>query len=59
MTAQVFRRPKPGEELLATGRLDDHIGRKYLSSTALYSREGDLLGRAEQIWIEVEIADFV
>lgn len=58
MTAEVLRRPRPGERLLATGRLDRHEGRKYFASTALYSRDGEMLGRAEQTWIEIEIADF-
>ena len=58
MTGQVLRRPRPGEHLYATGRLDEHTGRKFLTSTALYTRDGELLGRAEQTWIEVDIADF-
>ena len=58
MTAEVLRRPRPGEDLLATGRLDDHTGRKFLTATALYTRDGELLGRAEQTWIEIAIADF-
>ncbi len=58
MTGEVLRRPRPGEELLATGRLHDHTGRKFLTATALYTRDGELLGRAEQTWIQVEIADF-
>ncbi|MGH8941171.1 MAG: hypothetical protein ACRDV2_17765, partial [Actinomycetes bacterium] len=57
MTAQVIRLPRVGEELLATGRLDEHDGRKFLSSTALYTRDGELLGRAEQTWIEMKTAD--
>lgn len=58
MTGQVLRRPRPGEELFATGRLDEETGRKFLTSTALYTRDGELIGRAEQTWIEIEIADF-
>jgi hypothetical protein len=58
MTGQVARRPRPGEDLLATGQLDEHTGRKFFTSTALYTRDGELLGRAEQTWIEVKIADF-
>ncbi len=58
MTGQVLRRPRPGEDLLATGRLDETAGRKYLTSTALYTRDGELLGRAEQVWITVDVADF-
>ena len=59
MTGQVLRRPRPGEELFATGRLDEHTGRKFLTSTALYTRDGELIGRAEQTWIQIDIADFV
>jgi hypothetical protein len=58
MTGQVLRRPRPGEDLLATGRLDETEGRKYLTSTALYTRDGELLGRAEQVWITIDVADF-
>ncbi len=58
MTAQVLRRPRPGEDLFATGRLDEQAGRKYLTSTALYARDGELLGRAEQVWLKIEVADF-
>jgi hypothetical protein len=58
MTGHVLRRPRPGEKLLATGRLDAQEGRKYLASTALYAIGGELLGRAEQTWIQVDVADF-
>jgi len=58
MTGQVLRRPRPGDDLFATGQLDEHTGRKFLTSTALYTRDGELLGRAEQTWIEIEIDDF-
>ena len=51
MTAQVFRRPRAGEDLYATGRLDERDGRKFHTSTALYTPDGELLGRAEQTWI--------
>ena len=58
MTAQVLRRPRPSEGLLVTGRLDAHESRKHLTSTALYTREGELLGRAEQTWIDVDVSEF-
>lgn len=58
MTAEVFRRPSPGEPLLVTGRIDDQDGRKFFTATALYTREGELLGRAEHTWIEIKVADF-
>jgi hypothetical protein len=58
MTAEVLRRPRPDEDLLATGRLDEHVGRKFFTSTALYTPAGELLGRAEQTWIQIELAEF-
>ena len=58
MTAEVLRRPRPGEDLLSTGRLDEHVGRKFFTSTALYTHDGEMLGRAEQTWIEIELAEF-
>ena len=58
MTGQILRRPRPGEDLRATGRLDETAGRKYLTSTALYTHDGELLGRAEQVWIKIDVADF-
>jgi hypothetical protein len=51
MTAEVLRFPVADEPLLATGRFDGKDGRKIYASTALYTREGELLGRAEQTWI--------
>jgi hypothetical protein len=53
MTATVERLPKPGETLLATGWLRASDGRKRLTSTALYTEDGALVGRSEQVWISV------
>lgn len=53
MTGQVLRRPTVGESLVATGRLVQRDGRKFRTSTALYTPGGELLGRSEQTWIEV------
>ncbi len=58
MTAIVHRRPQAGEPCIAVGRLDEHIGRKFLTDTALYTVEGELLGHAEQLWIEIDLANF-
>ncbi|NRQ48329.1 hypothetical protein [Aeromicrobium stalagmiti] len=58
MTAEVVRAPRAGEPLLAAGELDERDGRKFLTSTALYTPDGELLGRAEQVWIEVDPAGF-
>lgn len=53
MTAQVHRLPRVGEPCLAVGALSATEGRKFFTDTALYSVDGELLGRAEQIWIQV------
>jgi len=53
MTGEVLRPPSAHEPLLSTGRFDGEDGRKVYASTALYTREGELLGRAEQTWIAV------
>jgi len=58
MTAQVNRRVRPGEPCIAVGHLETHEGRKFLTDTALYTEDGELLGRAEQTWIQIDIAAF-
>ncbi|MEV7398735.1 hypothetical protein [Aeromicrobium sp. NPDC092404] len=58
MTAQVLRRPRAGEPCVAVGRLHAQDGRKFLAETALYAEGGELLGRGEQTWIEVDPATF-
>jgi hypothetical protein len=58
MTAEVLRPPRAGEPLVATGDLSARDGRKFFASTALYSEAGDLLGRAEQVWIEIDVTTF-
>jgi hypothetical protein len=58
MTAEVRRRPAAGETLLASGLLRERDGRKFRTATALHTLDGELLGRAEQVWIEVDPARF-
>lgn len=58
MTAEVLRPITPGETYHAVGHLHHRDGRKFFTDTALYTPTGDLLGRAEQIWIEIDIANF-
>jgi hypothetical protein len=53
MTAQVNRVPEADETLLATGWRRGKDGRKQFTSTALYTEDGDLVGRSEQIWLAV------
>ncbi|MGJ9421317.1 hypothetical protein [Aeromicrobium sp. CF3.5] len=57
MTAQVLRIPEIGESCTVTGVLDRQEGRKFLTSTALHA-DGELLARAEQVWIEIDPAAF-
>jgi hypothetical protein len=53
MTAQLSSQVEAGESLHASGRLDDRQGRKFFTSTALHRPDGTLVGRSEQVWIEV------
>ncbi|MCW2830050.1 MAG: hypothetical protein JWP31_742 [Aeromicrobium sp.] len=53
MTAEVVRRPRAGEPHVAVGQLSGRDGRKFFTDTALYTEGGELLGRAEQVWITV------
>lgn len=58
MTASVLHHPEPGSTLHAVGQLARRDGRKFFTSTALYTADGELVGRSEQVWIEIDIADF-
>ena len=58
MTAQVVRPPQAGEPLLSVGELEAREGRKFMTASALYTTGGELLGRAEQIWIQVDPGTF-
>lgn len=57
MTAQVFSSPEVGRTYHCVGRLAGHEGRKFFTQTGLYTPEGELVGRAEQVWIEINMAD--
>jgi len=58
MTAEVYRLPLVGEACLSVGGLRRIERRKFFTSTALYTVGGELLGRAEQIWIGIDLKDF-
>jgi len=58
MTSEVLRRPLVGEPCLSVGGLQRTEGRKFFTNTALYTVEGELLGRAEQIWISIDLKNF-
>lgn len=58
MTAEVLQPVEAGQTLHAVGELHTREGRKFHTSTALHSVDGELIGRAEQIWFEVDLAGF-
>lgn len=58
MTAAVERVPRAGEPCVVVGRLDSTDERRSSTSTALYGADGDLLARAEAVWIRVDPAVF-
>ncbi|GGU05783.1 hypothetical protein [Actinomadura citrea] len=58
MTAQVMDVPEAGERCVVMGLARSREGRKMHAATALYGADGRLLGRAEQIWIEVDPETF-
>ncbi|MFI0357369.1 hypothetical protein [Actinomadura sp. 9N407] len=58
MTAQVTEVPEAGERCVVMGLARSREGRKLHAATAAYGADGRLLGRAEQIWIEVDAAHF-
>lgn len=58
MTAEVSRLPLVGEPCLSIGGLQRVDRRKFFTNTALYSLDGELLGRAEQIWIGIDLKSF-
>ncbi len=58
ITAEVLRWPEPEHTTVVTGRLEATEGRRSWTSSALWSADGELLARAEQIWFAVDAATF-
>jgi hypothetical protein len=54
MTARVAALPEAGEQCVVMGLARSREGRKLHAAAAAYGADGRLLGRAEQIWIEVD-----
>ena len=54
MTARVWRVPSPGEELVVTAWKRGEDGRRTRSASTLHSAGGEMLGRAETVWIAVD-----
>jgi len=58
MTVEVLRSPRPDATHVITGRLDDERGRLSRTSSAVWTADGELLARAEAVWVEVDPAQF-
>ena len=58
MTATCDALPRIGEDYVVVGRLLDIQRRKTYTAAALYDVDGQLLARAEHIWIAVDPATF-
>jgi hypothetical protein len=53
MTGSVSAPPHLDEDAIVVGQFHAREGRKMLTSTAIYSTDGALMARAEQVWISV------
>jgi hypothetical protein len=58
MTAAVHRLPEIGRPVVIVGELYETEGRKTQTGTAAYDENNRLVGRAEQVWIEVDPGSF-
>jgi hypothetical protein len=58
MTAEVFHNPTASETYKAIGLLRRREGRKFETATALYDEADQLIGRAEQVWIQIDLEKF-
>lgn len=56
MTARILRTPSVGEECVVVGNLRELAGRKAFTASALYDADGELLGFAEAVWLQVDPA---
>lgn len=58
MTAELVRRPAIGEPCVVVGALREVERRKNFTATTIYGSDGDVVGRAEQTWITIDIGAF-
>jgi hypothetical protein len=56
MTAVVHAVPEPGTTTVVTARQTGAQGRRHWSASALHSADGELVARAEAVWIAVDPA---
>ena len=58
MTGTVVRLPATGRPVVVVGERYEQNGRKTLTATTAYDDRGRVVGRAEQVWIEVDPSVF-
>ena len=58
LTAEILKRPRPGETTIAGAWPLGADGRKHRAGSALYDANGALLARAEALWIEIKPGQF-
>lgn len=56
ITAEIHKRPTPGETLIAAGWHDRSDGRKHFCGTALFTPDGECLAQSDTLWIELKEA---
>ena len=54
MTAEILRRPAQGEPVIITAWPIEQDGRKQFAGVAMFSRDGELMARAHQVWISMK-----
>ena len=54
MTARVWRVPSPGERLVVTSWKRGEQGRRTRAASTVHATSGEMLGRAETVWIAVD-----
>ena len=54
MAAEIIRRPKPGERLIAAAWQVKQDGRKYFSDSVLLDENREIIAAANTLWIELK-----
>ena len=54
MTAEILRRPAQDEPVIITAWPIEQDGRKQFAGVAMFSRDGELMARAHQVWISMK-----
>jgi len=54
MTAEILRRPAQDEPVIITAWPIEQDGRKQFAGVAMFSKDGELMARAHQVWISMK-----